>query len=155
MYTYEKECRGLWGIKRERIGLRWKVLGRLIIFWCNCSCNWMHKLGNLHPSALEIAPGLGPRAISLASRCKLPQGAYFPIHPSSRQCIITIHLKSHLSLPWLETSHLWYRLQLFFRLMLKLNKLLLHIIWNIHDLPSQFKWSLIIENPWIWIITRA
>ena len=93
MYTYEKKCRGLWGIKRERIGLRWKVLGRLIIFWCNCNCNWMHKLGNLHSSALEIAPGLGPRAISQASGCKLPQGAYVPIHPSSRQCIITSHAK--------------------------------------------------------------
>ena len=77
------------------------------------------------------------------------------IHTSCLEGNITIHLKSHLSLPWLQTSHLWYRLQLFFCLMLKLNKLLLHIIWNIHDLPSQFKWSLIIENPWIWIITRC
>ena len=40
---------------------------------------WIGKcapFGNLHPSALE--------------GCKLPQGAYFPIHPTSRQCIITI-----------------------------------------------------------------
>ena len=55
------------------------------------------------------------------------------IHTSCLEGNITIHLKSHLSLPWLQTSHLWYRLQLFFCLMLKLNKLLLHIIWNIHD----------------------
>ena len=45
-------------------------------------------------SALEIALGLRPRAISRASGCKIPafgkslgpRGVYFPIHPSSRQC---------------------------------------------------------------------
>ena len=50
--------------------------------------------GILHPSALEIALGLRPRAISRASGCKIPalgkslgpRGVYFPIHPSSRQC---------------------------------------------------------------------
>ena len=51
----------------------------------------------LHPSALEIALGLRPRAISRASGCKIPalrkslgpRGVYFPIHPSSRQCTDT------------------------------------------------------------------
>ena len=54
--------------------------------------------GFLHPSALEIALGLRPRAISRASGCKIPalgkslgpRGMYFPIHPSSRQCTDTI-----------------------------------------------------------------
>ena len=53
--------------------------------------------GILHPSALEIALGLRPRAISRASGCKIPalgkslgpRGVYFPIHPSSRQCTDT------------------------------------------------------------------
>ena len=51
------------------------------------------------PMALEIALGLRPRAISRASGCKIPalgkslgpQGIYFPIHPSSRQCTDTIN----------------------------------------------------------------
>ena len=47
------------------------------------------KNGNTLPR-VGIALGLRPRSISRASGCKLPQGAYFPIHPSSRQCIITI-----------------------------------------------------------------
>ena len=33
---------------------------------------------------LENTP---PEAISGAEGCKLPIGAYFPIHPDSRQCI--------------------------------------------------------------------
>ena len=37
------------------------------------------------PSALEIALGLCPQAIFQG--CKLPLGAYFPIHPSFQQCI--------------------------------------------------------------------
>ena len=37
----------------------------------------------------QVAP-LGPRDCPQASGCKFPQGAYFPIHPSSRQRIITI-----------------------------------------------------------------
>ena len=41
----------------------------------------------------RLFPPLGPRdcprAISRALGCKLSQGAYFPIHPSSRQCIFT------------------------------------------------------------------
>ena len=37
------------------------------------------------PSALESALGLRPQAIFQG--CKLPLGAYFPIHPSFRQCI--------------------------------------------------------------------
>ena len=56
------------------------------------------RAGILHPSALEIALGLRPRAISRASGCKIPalgkslgpRGVYFPIHPSSRQCTDTI-----------------------------------------------------------------
>ena len=56
------------------------------------------RVGILHPSALEIALGLRPRAISRASGCKIPalgkslgpRGVYFPIHPSSRQCTDTI-----------------------------------------------------------------
>ena len=52
------------------------------------------RAGILHPSALEIALGLRPRAISRASGCKIPalgkslgpRGVYFPIHPSSLQC---------------------------------------------------------------------
>ena len=58
---------------------------------------WIGKnapLGNLHPSAFEITPRLRPWPISRASGCKLPQGANFPIHPSFRQCIITIHSRS-------------------------------------------------------------
>ena len=55
------------------------------------------RAGILHPSALEIALGLRPRAISRASGCKIPalrkslgpRGVYFPIHPSSRQCTDT------------------------------------------------------------------
>ena len=55
------------------------------------------RVGILHPSALEIALGLRPRAISRASGCKIPalgkslgpRGVYFPIHPSSRQCTDT------------------------------------------------------------------
>ena len=58
------------------------------------------RAGILHPSALEIALGLRPRAISRASGCKIPalgkslgpRGMYFPIHPSSRQCTDTICL---------------------------------------------------------------
>ena len=57
------------------------------------------RVGILHPSALEIALGLCPRAISQASGCKIPalgkslwpRGVYFPIHPSSRQCTDTMH----------------------------------------------------------------
>ena len=49
-------------------------------------------------TALEIALGLRPRAISLASGCKIPalgkslgpRGVYFPIHPSARQCTDTV-----------------------------------------------------------------
>ena len=52
------------------------------------------RVGILHPSALEIALGLRPRA----SGCKIPalgkslgpRGVYFPMHPSSRQCTDTI-----------------------------------------------------------------
>ena len=55
------------------------------------------RVGILHPSALEIALGLRPRAISRASGCKIPalgkslgpRGVYFSIHPSSRQCTDT------------------------------------------------------------------
>ena len=36
-----------------------------------------------------LGPRDCPRAISRALGCKLSQGAYFPIHPSSPQCIIT------------------------------------------------------------------
>ena len=64
--------------------------------------------GILHSSALEIALGLRPRAISRASGCKIPalgkslgpRGVYFPIHPSSRQCTDSIlnpeHHDAHL-----------------------------------------------------------
>ena len=31
-----------------------------------------------------------PRAILGAEGCKLPRGAYFPIHPDSRQCIVIL-----------------------------------------------------------------
>ena len=65
------------------------------------------RVGILHPSALEIALGLRPRAISRASGCKIPalgkslgpRGVYFPIHPSSRQCTDTIY-------PWSHSTHL-------------------------------------------------
>ena len=58
------------------------------------------QVGILHPSALEIALGLRPRAISRASGCKIPvlgkslgpRGVYFPIHPSFRQCTDTISI---------------------------------------------------------------
>ena len=58
------------------------------------------RVGILHPSALEIALGLRPRAISRASGCKIPalgkslgpRGVYFPIHPSSRQCTDTLSI---------------------------------------------------------------
>ena len=57
------------------------------------------RVGILHPSALEIALGLRPWAISRASGCKIPalgislgpRGVYFPIHPSSRQCTDSIY----------------------------------------------------------------
>ena len=39
---------------------------------------------------LENTPLLGLRDCPRASGCKLPQGAYFPIHPSSQQRINTI-----------------------------------------------------------------
>ena len=62
------------------------------------------RAGILHPSALEIALGLRPRAISRASGCKIPalgkslgpRGVYFPIHPSSRQCTDTILVHNQL-----------------------------------------------------------
>ena len=68
------------------------------------------RVGILHPSALEIALGLRPRAISRASGCKIPalgkslgpRGVYFPIHPSSRQCTDT--MSNSLG----ETWWLWY-----------------------------------------------
>ena len=52
------------------------------------------QAGILHPSALEIALGLRPRAISRASGCKIPtrgksrgpRWVYFQMHPDSRQC---------------------------------------------------------------------
>ena len=73
------------------------------------------RVGILHPSALEIALGLRPRAISRASGCKIPalgkslgpRGVYFPIHPSSRQCTDTI-----LTLGWQPTDR-EYKLVLF------------------------------------------
>ena len=37
---------------------------------------------------------LCPRAIPQAPGCKLPQRAYFSIHPPSRQCFIAIHPSS-------------------------------------------------------------
>ena len=63
------------------------------------------RVGILHPSALEIALGLRPRAISRASGCKIPalgkslgpRGVYFPIHPSSRQCTDTMSTVQTLS----------------------------------------------------------
>ena len=42
--------------------------------------------GSLHPRAREIALGWSPKTISRADGCKLPRGAYFLIHPDSRQC---------------------------------------------------------------------
>ena len=51
--------------------------------------NWKIRL------KIPLSPRDCLRAISRASGCKLPQLAYFPIHPSSRQCIITI-------LSWVE-----------------------------------------------------
>ena len=70
----------------------------------------------MHPSALEIALGLRPRAISRASGCKIPalgkslgpRGVYFPIHPSSRQSTDSISCaratSKNLSVPPTATS---------------------------------------------------
>ena len=60
-------------------------------------------IGKYTPSALEIALGLRPRAMSRASGCKIPalgkslgpRGVYFPIHPSSRQCTDTISISNN------------------------------------------------------------
>ena len=47
----------------------------------------------------RLFPPLGPRdcprAISRALGCKLSKGAYFPIHPSYRQCMITYNTILH------------------------------------------------------------
>ena len=43
-----------------------------------------------HKIFAPLGPRDCPRAISRALGCKLSQGAYFPIHPSSWQCIITL-----------------------------------------------------------------
>ena len=64
--------------------------------------------GILHPSALEIALGLRPRAISRASGCKIPalgkslgpRGVYFPIHPSSRQCTNPMYITHTTLVPY-------------------------------------------------------
>ena len=73
------------------------------------------RVGILHPSALEIALGLRPRAISRASGCKIPafgkslgpRGVYFPIHPSSRQCTdpIPANLSNPNSLDQVESTY--------------------------------------------------
>ena len=49
----------------------------------------------------KYAP-LGPQAISRASGCKVPMGAYFPIHPDSRQCIAILFSRAgvYWKLPW-------------------------------------------------------
>ena len=73
------------------------------------------RVGILHPSALEIALGLRPRAISRASGCKIPalgkslgpRGVYFPIHPSSRQCTDTIPLVRPACRPCPLATHLY------------------------------------------------
>ena len=66
------------------------------------------RAGILYPSALEIALGLRPRAISRASGCKIPalgkslgpRGMYFPIHPPSRQCTDTFTKLKKENIMW-------------------------------------------------------
>ena len=73
------------------------------------------RAGILHPSALEIALGLRPRAISRASGCKIPalgkslgpRGVYFPIHPSSRQCSDTVTTRLLSSLAAVLSLRIW------------------------------------------------
>ena len=63
----------------------WRAISNTPPLWKKIHClesGWIGKcapLGNLHSLALK--------------GWKLPQGAYFPIHPSSRHCIITIFHK--------------------------------------------------------------
>ena len=45
-----------------------------------------------------------PKAISRAEGCKLPRGAYFPIHPDSRQCIAILFSRAgvYWKLPFIQ-----------------------------------------------------
>ena len=65
----------------------WGVISNTLPLWKKNSntlprdgMNWKIRL------KIPLSPRHCPRAISRASGCKLPQGAYFPIHPDSRQC---------------------------------------------------------------------
>ena len=68
----------------------WSVISNTLPVWkkeCQFTASSRDELENT--PLRQFAP-LNHRDCPRASGCKLPQGAYFPIHPSSRQCIITI-----------------------------------------------------------------
>ena len=57
--------------------------------WQYTAWGWDELENTPPPQCAPLGPQDCPRAISQASGCKLPQGAYFLIHPSPRQCIMS------------------------------------------------------------------